>query len=211
MRHGVLFTSMQGLKFARLLPRKRFHSMDYIQQQCLSSNQSYELAVETLNSLQSNALVLERARMQKDRHAVNNVPYTEKYLSRVGVTLNVLDSQLKVIHVSGTKGKGSTCAFCESILRYHGLKTGFYSSPHLVEVRERIRINGKPLSKELFAKYFWQVFTNLSNQKDSEGDMPAYFKFLTVMAFYVFLQEKVDVAIVEVGIGGLYDCTNVIR
>ena len=61
------------------------------------------MAVETLNSLQSNALVLERARMQKDRHAVNNVPYTEKYLSRVGVTLNVLDSQLKVIHVSGTK------------------------------------------------------------------------------------------------------------
>lgn len=61
------------------------------------------------------------------------------------------------------KGKGSTCAFCESILKYHGLKTGFYSSPHLVEVRERIRINGKPLSKEQFGNYFWKVYTPLKS------------------------------------------------
>lgn len=59
------------------------------------------------------------------------------------------------------QGKGSTCAFCESILKYHGLKTGFYSSPHLIEVRERIRINGIPLSKEDFAKYFWEVYIPL--------------------------------------------------
>ncbi|EFX89284.1 hypothetical protein DAPPUDRAFT_205741 [Daphnia pulex] len=172
---------------------------------------NYEAAVETLNLLQSNAAVLEKARLHKDRQAISNVPFTEKYLNRIGISLDTIDQQLRTIHVSGTKGKGSTCAFCESILRHHGLKTGFYSSPHLIEVRERIRINGKPLSKEEFATYFWRVYTPLKDYMDDENDMPAYFKFMTIMAFYVFLNEKVDVAIFEVGIGGLYDCTNVIR
>ncbi|NXD61713.1 FOLC protein, partial [Eolophus roseicapillus] len=86
------------------------------------------------------------------------------------------------------------------------------SSPHLVQVRERIRINGQPISKELFSKYFWLVYNRLEETKDPEhGSMPAYFRFLTIMAFHVFLQEKVDLAVVEVGIGGAYDCTNIIR
>jgi len=80
---------------------------------------------------------------------------------RSGVSLEKLD-ELSVIHVSGTKGKGSTCAFCESILRHHGYKTGFYSSPHLVAVRERIRINGQPLSERDFARYFWRVYNSLT-------------------------------------------------
>ncbi len=101
-------------------------------------------------------------------------------------------------------GKGSTCAFTESILRQYGLKTGFFSSPHLVSVTERIRINGQPLSQEKFAQHFWQVYDKLE-------DKPAYFKFLTVMAFNVFIEEKVDVAVIEVGIGGAFDSTNVIE
>ncbi|NXG63924.1 FOLC protein, partial [Hemiprocne comata] len=86
------------------------------------------------------------------------------------------------------------------------------SSPHLVQVRERIRINGQPISKELFSKYFWLVYNRLEKTKDpSHASMPAYFRFLTIMAFHVFLQEKVDLAVVEVGIGGAYDSTNIIR
>ncbi|NXC75273.1 FOLC protein, partial [Anhinga anhinga] len=86
------------------------------------------------------------------------------------------------------------------------------SSPHLVQVRERIRINGQPISKELFSKYFWLVYNRLEETKDpARASMPAYFRFLTIMAFHVFLQEKVDLAVVEVGIGGAYDCTNIIR
>ncbi|KFW74398.1 hypothetical protein N305_03036, partial [Manacus vitellinus] len=86
------------------------------------------------------------------------------------------------------------------------------SSPHLVQVRERIRINGQPISKDLFNKYFWLVYNRLEQTKDPvHASMPAYFRFLTVMAFHVFLQEKVDLAVVEVGIGGAYDCTNIIR
>uniref|UniRef100_A0A5F9CDM9 tetrahydrofolate synthase n=1 Tax=Oryctolagus cuniculus TaxID=9986 RepID=A0A5F9CDM9_RABIT len=86
------------------------------------------------------------------------------------------------------------------------------SSPHLVQVRERIRINGQPISRELFTKHFWRLYQRLEETKDgSYVSMPAYFRFLTLMAFHVFLQEKVDLAVVEVGIGGAYDCTNIIR
>ncbi|KAK7789475.1 hypothetical protein R5R35_012344 [Gryllus longicercus] len=180
---------------------------------CPSPVRDYEAAVSTLNSLQTNTALLDSYKKQGRRnHSVQqlNLSETVKYLSRTNVTLEQLDT-LSVIHVTGTKGKGSTCAFCESILRHHGFKTGFYSSPHLVSVRERIRINGKPLSEEQFTAYFWQVYRALYDAKENEHDMPPYFRFLTVMAFNVFLIEKVDVAIVEVGIGGEYDCTNVLR
>jgi folylpolyglutamate synthase len=99
---------------------------------------------------------------------------------------------------------------CESILRSHGLKTGFFSSPHLVEVRERIRINGVPLDKDSFVTYFWKCYDSLMKDKDNDS-MPGFFAFLTLMAYQVFLSEKVDVAIIEVGIGGTYDSTNIIR
>ncbi|CAG0889902.1 unnamed protein product [Cyprideis torosa] len=79
------------------------------------------------------------------------------------------------------------------------------------KVRERIRINGVPLDKAKFTKYFNEVYGALESKQDFAGDMPPYFKFLTVLGFHVFLAESVDVAIVEVGIGGQYDCTNVIQ
>lgn len=177
------------------------------------STYKYEEAVKTLNSLQTSAALLQEYRKKGSRtHSEQrqNIEDTKKYLIRSGVTLEQLDT-LRAIHVAGTKGKGSVCAFCDSLLRQYGLKTGFFSSPHLVAVRERIRINGKPLSQEDFTQHFWNVYNKLHLQKENDNDMPPYFKFLTIMAFNVFLYEKVDVAIVEVGIGGEYDCTNVLR
>ncbi|XP_069039402.1 folylpolyglutamate synthase, mitochondrial isoform X3 [Lepisosteus oculatus] len=167
-------------------------------------------AVCTLNTLQTNASYLEQVKRERGQPQMQ-LQAMRTFLQRSGLAVEDLD-QLNIIHVTGTKGKGSTCAFTERILRNCGLRTGFYSSPHLVQVRERIRINGQPISKELFTKYFWQVYGRLDETKDSHyGSMPAYFRFLTILAFHVFLQEKVDLAVIEVGIGGAYDCTNIIR
>uniref|UniRef100_A0A8D0G2G0 Folylpolyglutamate synthase n=1 Tax=Strix occidentalis caurina TaxID=311401 RepID=A0A8D0G2G0_STROC len=169
-------------------------------------------AIRTLNTLQTNASYLEQVKRERgDPQA--QLEAMRGFLERSGLKVEDLD-RLNIIHVTGTKGKGSACAFTECILRSYGLKTGFYSSPHLVQVRERIRINGQPISKELFSKYFWLVYNRLEETKVGDpvhASMPAYFRFLTIMAFHVFLQEKVDLAVVEVGIGGAYDCTNIIR
>ncbi|XP_054582737.1 folylpolyglutamate synthase, mitochondrial isoform X2 [Eptesicus fuscus] len=172
---------------------------------------SFQDAVRTLNTLQTNASYLEQVKRQRgDPQA--QLEAMKLFLARSGLQVEDLD-QLNIIHVTGTKGKGSTCAFTERILRSYGLKTGFFSSPHLVQVRERIRINGQPISPEHFTKHFWRLYHRLEETKDGSScvSMPAYFRFLTLMAFHVFLQEKVDLAVMEVGIGGAYDCTNIVR
>lgn len=170
---------------------------------------SYDEAVTALNSLQTNAITLKKTRKERQRNVHLNLPITRKNFERSGMTFDDLN-KMKIIHVSGTKGKGSTCAFCESILRHSGLKTGFYSSPHLVSVTERIRINGMPIEQEKFTSHFWRVYDKVCRDRDEE-DRPPYFKFLTILAFNIFWAEAVDVAIIEVGIGGEYDCTNIIE
>mmetsp|Transcript_16300 Transcript_16300/g.48880 ORF Transcript_16300/g.48880 Transcript_16300/m.48880 type:complete len:528 (+) Transcript_16300:164-1747(+) len=127
--------------------------------------------------------------------------------------LNLANSmhELKVVHVAGTKGKGSTCAMVDCILRQAGYKTGLFTSPHLVDVRERIRLNGRPVSKDVFLEHFWWCHARLQEKSDSEYGMAAYFRFLTLLAMRLFLEQKVDVAIMEVGLGGRLDATNCIR
>ncbi len=109
------------------------------------------------------------------------------------------------------QGKGSTSAFAESMLRSAGYTTGLFTSPHLVRVNERIRLGGRPISDDKMCKYFWEVWDKLQATRTPELDMPAYFRFLTMLGFYVFIEEKVDVAIIEVGLGGRIDSTNVLR
>jgi len=164
-----------------------------------TSKLSYDEAVAALNSLQTNAITLKKVRKERQKNVHLNLPITKKYFERSGMTIEDLN-KMKIIHVSGTKGKGSTCAFCESILRHSGLKTGFYSSPHLVSVTERIRINGKPIDQDKFTSNFWDVYDKVCKDRDEE-DRPPYFKFLTILAFNIFWRENVDVAIIEVGIG----------
>ncbi|XP_076626389.1 folylpolyglutamate synthase 1 [Colletes latitarsis] len=167
-------------------------------------NKSYKDTLKALFSLQSNHQYMKLATES------NKLDDVRKSLFRSGITLEKLDT-LSVIHVAGTKGKGSVCAYTEAILREHGFRTGFFSSPHLVTVRERIRINGEPISESHFTQYFWRVYNKLEKTKEHESDMPMYFKFLTILMFYIFLDVNVDVAIIEVGIGGLWDCTNIVK
>ncbi|KAH3763439.1 FolC protein [Pelomyxa schiedti] len=127
-----------------------------------------------------------------------------QHLGMIGVDEDAVD-KLKIIHVTGTKGKGSTCSMTDSLLSAHGLKTGLYTSPHLLSVTERIKLNGQSISEAKFARYFHEVKSGL--EKNGEP-LPPFFRFVTLMAFLAFVREKVDVAVVEVGIGGRTDATN---
>ncbi|XP_039070555.1 folylpolyglutamate synthase-like isoform X1 [Hibiscus syriacus] len=119
--------------------------------------------------------------------------------------------QLKIIHVAGTKGKGSTCTFAESILRNCGFRTGLFTSPHLIDVRERFRLDGVEICEEKFLEYFWWCYDRLKENTSDDVPMPTYFRFLALLAFKIFAAEKVDVAILEVGLGGRFDATNVVQ
>lgn len=168
----------------------------------------YEDSVRLLNSLQSNAATIKKLREQRENLQAMNLPQCRKYLESLKITEEDLNS-LNIIHVSGTKGKGSTCAYAEAILRHQGLRTGLYTSPHLVHVRERIRIDGEPVDEKTFAEEFFHVYDIIKGEHSD--NMPAYFKFLTLLAFRIFIKLNVQVVILEVGIGGEYDCTNVIE
>ncbi|KAK3148606.1 hypothetical protein QOZ80_3BG0297080 [Eleusine coracana subsp. coracana] len=120
-------------------------------------------------------------------------------------------ARMKVIHVAGTKGKGSTCTFTESILRSCGFHTGLFTSPHLMDVRERFRLDGVDISEEKFLKYFWWCWNKLKEKTDDDVPMPPYFRFLALLAFKIFSAEQVDVAVLEVGLGGKFDATNVVK
>lgn len=132
-----------------------------------------------------------------------------KYLEILGLEEHL--SSLRIIHVAGTKGKGSTCTFSEAILRECGFRTGLFTSPHLIDVRERYRINGIDISEENFLHYFWDCWNQLKAKVATDLPMPPLFQFLTLLAFKIFISEKVDVAIIEVGLGGRLDSTNVIK
>ena len=115
---------------------------------------------------------------------------------------------LKSIHIAGTNGKGSTAAMVTAFAKAHGLRVGTFTSPHMDSIRERIQLDGVPLGEEPF----WQaasVVKEVESRLFEEWGAFNYFEILTAMMFVVFQQEAVDLAIVEVGIGGLLDNTNV--
>ncbi|XP_076953324.1 folylpolyglutamate synthase-like [Bidens hawaiensis] len=120
-------------------------------------------------------------------------------------------SKMNIIHVAGTKGKGSTCTFTEAILRNCGFRTGLFTSPHLIDVRERFRLDGVDISEEKFLAYFWWCWDRLKENCTDDIPMPNLFRFLALLAFKIFAAEQVDVAIMEVGLGGKFDATNVVQ
>ncbi|KAI9651459.1 MAG: Folylpolyglutamate synthetase [Trizodia sp. TS-e1964] len=180
----------------------------------------YKAAIAALNTLQSNFSSIEAARKSGALN-VNVIQETVEWLRRIGYRPSQL-SALNPIHIAGTKGKGSTSAFISSILSQYTPnaplhKIGLYTSPHLRFVRERIQIQNEPLSEPLFARYFFQVWDALEAASLTTPHpaylppKPAYFRFLTLVAFHTFMKEGVDTAVFEAGIGGEYDCTNILE
>ena len=132
--------------------------------------------------------------------------YINLGLDRISAALekfgNPQDS-LKCIHVAGTNGKGSVCAMLDAVLQEAGYKTGLYTSPHIWEYTERIKVNGKEISKEDFSAYVEEI--------SACGVHLTEFEILTVMMFLYFKRENVDIVILETGLGGRFDATNVIK
>lgn len=114
-----------------------------------------------------------------------------------------------VIHVGGTNGKGSSVSFIKNILNAHGYTTNVYTSPHLVKVNERIQIHSRDITDDVLRRYTEEVYFLL--KKHNLENTLTYFEGLTVIAFYIFAKERADFNIIEVGLGGRFDATNVIR
>jgi dihydrofolate synthase/folylpolyglutamate synthase len=122
------------------------------------------------------------------------------------------DRAYPCVHIAGTNGKGSTAAFLEKILREAGFRTGLNTSPHLERINERIRISGKEIADERFAEIFTRIHAAIEELL-AEGKLrahPTYFECVTALAFEAFARERVDFAVIEVGLGGRLDATNVV-
>ncbi len=138
-------------------------------------------------------------------------------LEQTGLFLQALGSpeeSCKIIHVAGTNGKGSVCAYLCSILKEAGCRTGMFTSPHLVEMRERFRINGEVISKERFLWGLSFVMGHLEEVRKRSGRAeyhPTFFELLFLMGMVIFREEKVEYLLMETGLGGRLDATNAVK
>ena len=136
----------------------------------------------------------------------------EPTLERMAALVSVLGDPQRsypVIHITGTNGKTSTARMIESLLRARGLRTGLFTSPHLSSIRERIVVDGQPVSAETFVSAYDELAPYLAMVDGQQASQLSFFEVLTGMAFAIFADVPVDVAIVEVGLGGTWDATNV--
>jgi len=125
------------------------------------------------------------------------------FMERLGNPQN----DIPAVHIAGTSGKTSTAYYVRAMLEAHGKKTGLTTSPHITSVAERVQIGGKPLDDATFLSYLNEFLALIARWPDIR---PTYFELLTAFAYWVFKQESVDYMVIEVGLGGLLDATNVI-
>ena len=165
-----------------------------------SSIKTYQAALSFLFS-NTNYETSKRLRYNADTF---NLDRMTRLLEGVG------NPHLKIasVHVAGTKGKGSTCTMLAEMLRSNGYKVGLYTSPHVVDLRERIRINGNIISQAAMVRMVQKIVPMVKRMSD---DPPTFFEILTAIAFLHFAKEKVGLAVVETGLGGRLDSTNVLE
>src|SRR5579872_7581539 len=149
-------------------------------------------------------------------HELAQTPSNKFDLAHMRVLLRAMDHPERAfpsVLIAGTNGKGSTAATLASILRASGLKTGLYTSPHLVRINERIRVDGAEISDDEFARLHGEV-DRIAEKLVEQGELPwhpSFFEMMTAIAFVYFAREKVDLAVLEVGMGGRLDATNVVE
>ncbi|HTA68934.1 MAG TPA: folylpolyglutamate synthase/dihydrofolate synthase family protein [Bryobacteraceae bacterium] len=150
-------------------------------------------------------------------YSLGNEIQTAKFgLERITRLLDVLGNPHRMgrfVHVAGTNGKGSISAMIEAGLRSAGVRTGLYTSPHLIEPTERIQVAGQAITPDRFAEVFTEVH-EIAQRMLQAGELdlhPTYFESVTAMAFLVFARERVETAVLEVGLGGRLDATNVVN
>ncbi len=142
------------------------------------------------------------------KFTVKNPPeHTKEMLRRLGNP----EAQIKVIHVAGTNGKGSTCAYLASMLTAGGCKTGLFTSPHLVKINDRFRIDGEIMSDEDFAESFLRVKKVIDEAKEDGYAHPSYFETLFLMGVDYYNRQNVDYLVLETGLGGGKDPTNCVE
>ena len=139
-------------------------------------------------------------------HKVGSSAYKEglENIEALAAIVGNPERKLRCIHVAGTNGKGSVTHLLSSFYQEMGKKVGLYTSPHLIDFRERIKINGEMIPKEAVVRFFEKF------QPEFQKLEPSFFEMTTALAFYYFAEEKVDIAIIEVGLGGRLDATNII-
>lgn len=151
--------------------------------------------------------------------ALRYIEETHKFGIRLGLEnisklLEMLGNpqdNLNIIHVAGTNGKGSTCSFITKILQTAGYNVGLYTSPYLETFTERIRVNGYNISEEEVASIVTLIKTKIDEMVSEGYSYPTEFEIVTAMAFYYYNKQKVDYVVLEVGMGGRYDATNIIN
>ncbi len=155
-----------------------------------------------------------------EKFLFDNIPSFEKKfpgelgLKRMKCLMELLGNpqeKLKIIHIAGTSGKGSTACFASALLLGLGFKVGLTISPHLTDFRERFQINGRVLSGKKIVSYFNEFLPAFEKMKTLKYGQPTYFEIVQALAFLIFYKEKVDYAVVETGMGGTFDATNVVQ
>ena len=163
-----------------------------------------------LNSYQEALEFLENRRPVDFNHTFAG----QKSLNRVKKVLELLDNpqeKIKIIHIAGTSGKGSTAYFTSKILEVSGFKVGLTVSPSVFSLLERFQINSTNLGEEKFVEYLNQIIPFIEQVDKLKSGTLTFFDITTILAFYIFEKEKVDYAVVETGIGGLMDATNTVK
>ena len=137
----------------------------------------------------------------------NDAQHTRTFLEYLGDP----QENFRVLHVAGTNGKGSVCVYLDAMLRAEGKKTGRFTSPHLVKVNERIAVDGKNVSDDLFCEAFHETYGKVQKMMEAGLSHPTFFEFLLGMAMIVFAREKAEYVILETGLGGRLDATNAVE